>query len=51
MGVHFEGAFGSEVGLHDVLEAHGGVDVHGEGLDFLENFGLGVEILDVGHRY
>jgi hypothetical protein len=40
--LHLHGALGAEVGLEDLLEALGGVDVHGKSLRAAEDVGLGI---------
>jgi hypothetical protein len=39
---HLHGALGAEVGLEDLLETLGRVDVHGEGLGATKDVGLGI---------
>lgn len=39
---HFHGAFGSQVGLEDVLDAFGGGNVEAQGLGGPVDLGLGV---------
>ena len=40
--LHLHGTLGSEVGLEDLLESLGGVDVNGEGLRAAEQVCLGI---------
>ena len=51
MELHFDGSFRAEIGLHNLLETLGGVDIHGQGLEFTEDFGARVDILDRCHSY
>lgn len=46
---HLKGTLGTEIGLHDFLQAHSRVDVHSEGLDLLQHLRLGVQELYIRH--
>ena len=47
--LHLEGTLGSQVGLEDLLEALGGVDVDAEGGSLAHHIGLGVDELKRSH--
>ena len=40
---HFDGAFGAEVGLEDILQALGGVDVHMECCRFIQHLRVWIQ--------
>jgi len=46
---HLDGALGTEVGLEDLLETLGGVDVNAEGSCLTDNIGLCVDELERSH--
>lgn len=41
--VHFDGAFGAEIGFEDILQALGGIDVHVKCGRFVQHFGVRVQ--------
>lgn len=41
--VHFDGALGTEVGLENILQTLGGIDVHVQSRRFVEHFGIRVQ--------
>ena len=47
--LHLQGTLGSQVGLEDLLEALGGVDVDTEGGSLAHHIGLGVDELKRSH--
>ena len=41
--IHFDGAFGAEVGLEDILQAFGGVDVHVKCCRFVQHLRVWIQ--------